>query len=376
VIVKEVFSREEKSPKTFILDFLLALNFLCHYVPFTSASILSMKKCLNLEYDVVLSFAGEDRKYVEKTASHLRRSGIRVFYDTYEEVNLWGKDLYQHLDDVYKNKGKYAVIFISEAFAKKLWTNHELKSAQARAFSEHAEYILPARFDETEIPGIRKTMGYVDLRELTPTQFAKKVIKKLGDIEPENFLPDKITFIEGASEAMLDGLAADEIKSSAQDIFTSLKLMNDREKSFLASFFLYSCKHDVSEDLHHDISYIERVSGFNREEILDIVNGLTNLAFAYKISKTVEGCEEDGNTRVYESLSIKLYSRNPDLVLVNLTPVWALMYHGASTGKCAQCAFKTLNRLDFSGLKDAIDEEELAAILPGGHDDMEPDDEE
>ncbi|MFV8270117.1 hypothetical protein ACNQGP_09310 [Flavobacterium sp. GT2N3] len=50
-----------------------------------------MEKCLNLEYDVVLSFAGEDRKYVEKTAEYLRKSGVKVFYDVYEDVNLWVK---------------------------------------------------------------------------------------------------------------------------------------------------------------------------------------------------------------------------------------------------------------------------------------------
>ena len=34
-----------------------------------------------LVYDVVLSFAGEDRKYVEKIAYLMRGRGIKVFYD-------------------------------------------------------------------------------------------------------------------------------------------------------------------------------------------------------------------------------------------------------------------------------------------------------
>jgi hypothetical protein len=63
-----------------------------------------MTKCLNLEYDVVLSFAGEDRKYVEKTADILRQAGVKVFYDLYEDTKLWGKDLYQHLDNIYQCK--------------------------------------------------------------------------------------------------------------------------------------------------------------------------------------------------------------------------------------------------------------------------------
>lgn len=43
------------------------------------------------EYDVALSFAGEDREYVEQVATLLLNAGIRVFYDKFETVKLWGE---------------------------------------------------------------------------------------------------------------------------------------------------------------------------------------------------------------------------------------------------------------------------------------------
>ena len=64
------------------------------------------------------------------------------------------------------------VIFLSRAYADKLWTRHELKAAQARAFADAAEYILPARFDDTEIPGLLGIVAYVDLRSKTPDAVA------------------------------------------------------------------------------------------------------------------------------------------------------------------------------------------------------------
>jgi hypothetical protein len=131
------------------------------------------------QYDIGLSFAGEDREYVEKVAEKLKDLGITVFYDNYEQVNLWGKDLYQHLNDVYKNKCQYCIIFISEHYAKKLWTKHELKSAQTRAFNENKEYILPARFDSTEVPGINSTVGYLDCLKVTPQDIALLAAEKL-----------------------------------------------------------------------------------------------------------------------------------------------------------------------------------------------------
>lgn len=131
------------------------------------------------EYDVALSFAGEDRAYVEKVAKYLKEKGIKVFYDDYEKTKLWGKDLYVHLDEVYQKKARYCVMFLSCYYAEKLWTNHERISAQARAFTEKGEYILPARFDNTEIPGIPPTIGYIDLRSLEPGEFGKLIIEKL-----------------------------------------------------------------------------------------------------------------------------------------------------------------------------------------------------
>jgi len=76
------------------------------------------------DYEVALSFAGEDRATVEELASFLRSMQISVFYDAYEQADLWGKNLYDHLSDIYKNKAKYCVIFASRNYKEQQWTNH------------------------------------------------------------------------------------------------------------------------------------------------------------------------------------------------------------------------------------------------------------
>jgi hypothetical protein len=131
------------------------------------------------EFDVCFSFAGEDRAYVEQVAAKLKSFGVAVFYDRYEQAELWGKDLYVHLDEVYRIKARYCVIFISENYVKKLWTSHERRSAQARAFEENREYILPARFDDTPVPGILRTVGHISLGGLSPLKFAKLIKAKI-----------------------------------------------------------------------------------------------------------------------------------------------------------------------------------------------------
>lgn len=133
------------------------------------------------KYHVALSFAGEDRDYVEKVATQLRSNGVDVFYDGFEEADLWGKDLYAHLSNVYQNLAIFTVMFVSDAYSKKFWTNHERKSAQARALIDsHQEYILPAFFDESiEVPGLLKTTGHVALANRTPERFATLIVEKL-----------------------------------------------------------------------------------------------------------------------------------------------------------------------------------------------------
>jgi tetratricopeptide (TPR) repeat protein len=142
------------------------------------------------EFDVALSFAGEDRNYVDQVANLLRDSGVKVFYDSFEETNLWGKNLYDYLSDIYMNKASYTIMFISKHYADKLWTNHERQVVQARAFQERQEYMLPARFDETEIPGVLPTIGYISLAERTPKQFVEVILGKL--ISSGGTIPSKI----------------------------------------------------------------------------------------------------------------------------------------------------------------------------------------
>lgn len=322
-----------------------------------------MEKCLNKEYDVALSFAGEDREYVEKTAEILINSGIKVFYDMYEDVNLWGKDLYQHLDDVYQNKSKYAVIFISENYSKKLWTNHELKSAQARAFSENTEYILPARFDDTEIPGIRKTTGYVSLTELSPNKFAEKIIKKLGVIEPSDFLPKKIKYIDQTLQYLFDDLNKDEIVECVVYVFNVLKLTNTKERLLLLHLVMQSCRHNFLEDLHEDIRLIERSSGIERNKIVDIAKNLTSLGFEYRIEKNSHGCIKEQNELETDVLYLKLISREPHLALDNLTIVLLTMFFAPMEFRCLSCCTSAIERLDFTDLKEDVNIEDLNKLL-------------
>jgi hypothetical protein len=133
------------------------------------------------KYDIALSFAGEDRQHAKALADLLKAGGYWFFYDENELAQLWGKNLYDYLSSVYKDRARYCVMFLSQHYERKLWTTHERQLAQARAFQENREYILPVRLDDTEIPGIPPTVGYLDLRVMTIEEVYEVLVKKLAD---------------------------------------------------------------------------------------------------------------------------------------------------------------------------------------------------
>ena len=137
-----------------------------------------------LKYDVGLSFAGEQRDYVRRVAEDLQYRGLRVFYDENEEDHLWGKNLLDYLSELYLKRCRYCIIFASAEYAAKMWPNLERQSAQARDITAAGEYILPVRFDDTEIPGLLPTVYYQDARKKSPEKIAGLFAQRIGHATP------------------------------------------------------------------------------------------------------------------------------------------------------------------------------------------------
>ena len=131
-------------------------------------------------WDVALSFAGAQRDYVEQVAGALKARGVRCFYDADEQIELWGKYLAEELPAIYGEQAAAVVVFVSAEYAARDWTRLERRAALNRAVRERREYVLPARFDDTPLPGLLSDMVAVDLRARSPQQFAAMIADKLA----------------------------------------------------------------------------------------------------------------------------------------------------------------------------------------------------
>jgi hypothetical protein len=131
------------------------------------------------EYDVALSFAREERAVVEKFAVQLKAKDLKVFYDEYEAAERWGKDMIDHLVNIYSRKARYCVMFISRYYPLKKWTEAERTATRERALRDADEYILPFRTDDSEVPGVTETAGYRDIREQSAEDLVEWLEQKI-----------------------------------------------------------------------------------------------------------------------------------------------------------------------------------------------------
>ncbi len=140
----------------------------------TSESADGISSAMPENFDVAISFAGNEREYALQLAEQVRAAGFAVFYDDFYPEQLWGKNLTVFFDEIFRKKSRFCVVFISQEYRDRKWTIQEVRSAQARALEEKGrEYILPIRVDDTELEGMLPTLGYVSIG---------MGIEKIGDL--------------------------------------------------------------------------------------------------------------------------------------------------------------------------------------------------
>jgi hypothetical protein len=130
------------------------------------------------KYDVAFSFSRERRDYVRQVAKYISSRGVDVFYDEDQELDMWGKNLIDYLEDIFKNRAKHCVMFISKEYAEREWPNFERQIIQAKGMIEKG-YLLPARFDMTPIKGLADTIKYENISSKTPIEFGEFIVKKI-----------------------------------------------------------------------------------------------------------------------------------------------------------------------------------------------------
>jgi len=101
------------------------------------------------EYDIALSFAGNQRPLAKRLFDILIEREVSVFYDHNEQYRILARDIEDYLGPIYRSEASYVVPLLSIDYPTKIWTKFESDQFQAR-FGENA--VIPIRFRDVQ-PG-------------------------------------------------------------------------------------------------------------------------------------------------------------------------------------------------------------------------------
>lgn len=134
------------------------------------------------EYDLAFSFAGEHRQYVEKVKHECERLGLKVFYDRDKNNDWWGKNFISEQRQIYGQKTRHFVPFISPEYFDKPIPSDEFESAVFTSLEKGSDYILPVVIGRAKIPAgkLPPQIHYLKTENYTPATLAQEFSKKLG----------------------------------------------------------------------------------------------------------------------------------------------------------------------------------------------------
>ena len=189
-------------------------------------------------FSVGLSFAGEQRDYVEEVALALRARDVDVFYDAFYEVELWGCNLVDTLDDLYSERMNAVIIFVSKDYVEKPFTDVERQAALSTAIRTREKRIFPVRFDEVRLPGLPSTIAYLEVSKNTPEQLAAKICQVIGaasSLKDDNITPPR-------SEAASGSLSFSQVDNNGKAIIGKdiWRFDIDTERASANSVYFYN----------------------------------------------------------------------------------------------------------------------------------------
>ena len=212
----------------------------------------------NYKYDVALSFAGEQRKYVEGLAQRLSDCGIKVYLDSWNIESTWGKDLTAHFGSVFPNEAMYVIAIFSKEYIEKAWPRFEFEMMQYRQISEE-EFILPIAFDGTFPQNWPKTRGYLDANDYSIDDIALIIRNKV--FERKVKAPEKDTESkEEISPRRIMTITGEDGKAEQVEVILAYQYKEDNKE-----FVIYT-KNEI--DSHGNttiyVSHVDRTSGSPR----------------------------------------------------------------------------------------------------------------
>lgn len=105
----------------------------------------------NFEYEIAISFAGENRELARHIATALDSLDVQVFFDEAFEANFLGKTWSRQFKEIFGEKSRLVVCLLDKHHAEKIWPTFEREHFTPRIKDES---VIPIYLDDTKFVGI------------------------------------------------------------------------------------------------------------------------------------------------------------------------------------------------------------------------------
>ncbi|NVN86530.1 MAG: TIR domain-containing protein [Rhodopseudomonas sp.] len=138
------------------------------------------------QFDVALSFAGENRELAQHIYEGLRTLDVTVFYDAMFEANYLGKAWSAQFAEIFGKSSRYVVCLLDQNHANKIWPTFEREVFSPRVASAS---VIPIFLDKTKFVGIPQDIVGIpftfdptlpDWRTRADSEIIYKLIDKLS----------------------------------------------------------------------------------------------------------------------------------------------------------------------------------------------------
>lgn len=137
------------------------------------------------KYNIAVSYASEQRSYVERFVKRLQSLKLQVYYDRNEQAHMVGKILDQELHKIYIQQSEHCVLFLSDAYIEKPVTRYESQIILSETlFKDGFMYIF--KFDDVTLPGLNRNFVYSSIKDFSePERYADFLYEVTQDEKPE-----------------------------------------------------------------------------------------------------------------------------------------------------------------------------------------------
>ncbi|MEU0877994.1 hypothetical protein ABZ345_05300 [Lentzea sp. NPDC005914] len=125
-------------------------------------------------YDIAVSFAENERDYVDRTVTAARALALKVFYDRDMSNTWWGRNFVVERRRIYGQLALHFVPFISAEYLTEPMPRDDFSHAVARAFNSGNRYILPVLVGDVKVPSelLLPLIGFLRAEKHTPEELA------------------------------------------------------------------------------------------------------------------------------------------------------------------------------------------------------------